>query len=122
VDADLFSYGVVLVTTETRAEAVSIARQLVQEKLAACVSIAALESIYTWQDQLQQQQEWQMVIKTHLSRFQGLVNRIQELHSYAVPELIALPIVAGSPAYLAWMGEQLGLEMPGNQPQGLANS
>jgi periplasmic divalent cation tolerance protein len=122
VDADLFAYGVVLVTTETRAEAVSIARQLVQEKLAACVSIAALESIYTWQDQLQQQQEWQMVIKTHLSRFQGLVNRIQELHSYAVPELIALPIVAGSPAYLAWMGEQLGLEMPGNQPQGLANS
>lgn len=110
------SYIVVLVTTETHDQARTIAGTLVQEKLAACVSITVTESVYTWQAKLQQQQEWQLVIKTHLSLYLSLAKRIQELHTYEIPELIALPIVAGSPSYLDWMGEQLDLAVSESSP------
>lgn len=100
-------YGVVLVTTASRAEAEAIATSLVQSQLAACVSLLPIHSIYTWQGKLHQEQEWQLLIKTDLTQFQALATKIRELHSYEVPEIIALPLVAGSQPYLQWISEQV---------------
>lgn len=99
-------YGVVLVTASSRAEAEAIARALVKSQLAACVSLVPIQSIYTWQGELHQEEEWQLMIKTDLAQFQALETKIRELHSYQVPEIIALPIVAGSQPYLQWISEQ----------------
>lgn len=93
----------VFVTAGSEAEAKSIARALVQEKLAACVSLFPVSSIYMWQNALQEEGEWQLVIKTQAQRFNALAERVRSLHSYKVPELIALPIQAGSADYLQWI-------------------
>ncbi len=112
----LAGFGVVLVTASAQAEARAIARTLVEEKLAACVSMTAIESIYSWQGQLQQEPEWQLVIKTDLANYKTLEARIQQLHSYDVPEIIAIPILAGSQPYLAWIAEQAQASLVGEQP------
>jgi periplasmic divalent cation tolerance protein len=100
-------YGVVLVTASSQAEAEAIAEALITAKLAACVSFTPIHSVYTWQGQVHKDQEWQLLIKTDLAQFEALVAKVQEVHSYEVPEIIALPIVAGSPSYLQWIGEQV---------------
>ena len=97
------SYGVVLVSAGSLPEAEAIATSLVTSKLAACVNLVPIQSIYTWQGELHQEQEWQLLIKTDLSQFPTLEAKIRELHSYEVPEIIALPIVAGSKSYLDWI-------------------
>jgi periplasmic divalent cation tolerance protein len=104
------NYGVVLVAASSQAEAETIAQALVASQLAACVSMTPIRSIYTWQGQVHQDEEWQLVIKTCLDHFSELEAKVQELHSYEVPELIALPILRGSPAYLQWIGEQVTLD------------
>lgn len=93
----------VLVTAGSEAEAKTIAQVLVTEKLAACVNLYPITSIYTWQSQLHQELEWQLTIKTQESCFAALQARVQELHSYDVPEVIAIPIQAGSESYLNWI-------------------
>lgn len=104
---DSASYGVVLVTAGSQQEAEAIATSLVKSQLAACVSLVPIQSIYTWQGELHQDQEWQLLIKTDLTQFQTLEAKIRELHSYEVPEIIALPIVAGSHPYLNWISESV---------------
>jgi periplasmic divalent cation tolerance protein len=101
-------YGVVLVTASSQEEGEAIASALVELKLAACVTLLPVRSIYTWQGKVNSESEWQLVIKTDLSQFPALSDKIQELHSYEVPEIIALPIVAGSRSYLNWIGENVG--------------
>lgn len=100
-------YSLVLVTASSQSEAEAIAHSLVKSGLAACVSLVPMHSIYTWQGELHQEQEWQLLIKTNLSQFTALEAKIRELHSYEVPEIIALPIVAGSQPYLNWIAQQL---------------
>ncbi|MCC5896840.1 MAG: divalent-cation tolerance protein CutA [Phormidium sp. GEM2.Bin31] len=95
---------VVLVTAASAEEAQTLARTLVAEKLAACVSRFPVQSTYTWEGNIEDDDEWQLVIKTHRRQFQRLEGRVQELHSYDVPEIIALPIEMGSAAYLNWIG------------------
>lgn len=102
------SYGVVWVTTASAEEAKRIAASLVTENLAACANIYEIRSIYTWKGAVQDDGEWQLTIKTHLSLFDRLEARIRQLHSYEEPEIIALPIVAGSPSYLDWIGQSVG--------------
>jgi periplasmic divalent cation tolerance protein len=104
--SDLTGYGVVFVTAASRQEAEAIATSLVQSQLAACVSLLPIHSIYAWQGELHQEQEWQLLIKTDLGQFQTLETKIRELHSYEVPEIIALPLVAGSQPYLEWISAQ----------------
>lgn len=99
------SYGVVLVTAASQQEGKAIASALVKEKLAACVNLLPVHSVYTWQGEVQSEPEWQLLIKTDLTQFDRLEARISELHSYEVPEIIALPIVAGFSPYLNWIGE-----------------
>ena len=101
------NYGVVLVTTGNIQEAEAIANALVEAKLAACVSLLPIHSIYTWQGELHNEQEWQLLIKTDLTQFPAMEAKIKELHSYEVPEIIALPILAGSQAYLQWISQQV---------------
>jgi periplasmic divalent cation tolerance protein len=103
----LTNYGVVLVTASSVEEAETIANALVEAKLAACVSIMPIQSIYAWQGQKCKEQEWQLLIKTDLGQFSTLETKIRELHSYQVPEIIALPIVVGSQPYLQWISKQL---------------
>lgn len=75
-------YGVVLVTAGNMQEAEAIANALVEAKLAACVSLLPIHSIYTWQGELHKEQEWQLLIKTDLAQFPALEAKIKELHSY----------------------------------------
>lgn len=101
------NYGIVLVTASSQMEATSIAEALIKAKLAACVSVMPIRSLYTWKDEIHNEEEWQLVIKTDLNQFAQLETKIRSVHSYEVPEIIAMPIVQGSHSYLQWMTEQL---------------
>lgn len=98
---------VVLVTCGSDAEAKRIARAVVKARLAACVNIlpGAVVSIYRWGGKMETAREKLLLIKTSRKRLAKLQAAVEKLHSYEVPEFIALPIVAGSRAYLAWMEE-----------------
>lgn len=100
-------YVVILVTASSRQEALAIAQALVADNLAACVSFTQIHSVYTWQGKVNSDDEWQLVIKTHIDKFPQLETKIKAIHSYEVPEIIALPIVAGSLQYLNWISEQI---------------
>lgn len=104
---EIQQYGVILVTAASKSEAEKIARSLVSSKLAACVTLFPVQSIYTWQNQIEDAEEWQLMIKSELVHFDALEAKIRELHSYDVPEVIALPIVAGSHPYLTWISQQV---------------
>jgi periplasmic divalent cation tolerance protein len=103
-------YGVVLVTASSQKEAETIAGSLIESQLAACVNLLPIHSIYTWQGQIHSASEWQLIIKTDLSLFSQLEKKIKELHSYEVPEIIALPILAGSQPYLKWISDQVNAD------------
>jgi periplasmic divalent cation tolerance protein len=100
-------YGIVLVTASSQSEAETIAQTLVQDRLAACVNFMPIRSVYTWKGEVHHDEEWQLVIKTDLNQFEALEAKVRSIHSYEVPEVIALPLVNGSPPYLAWITEQL---------------
>lgn len=101
------NYGVVLVTVSSLPEAKAIATQLVEAKLAACVNLLPIESIYLWQEKIDHDKEYQLIIKTDLTKFERLADKIKTLHTYEVPEIIAIPIVAGSKTYLDWLKSSL---------------
>ena len=99
---------VILCTCESADEADRLARVLVERRLAACVNILpAIRSYYRWQGALESSEECLLIIKSSRQLFAPLRAAIEEAHSYEVPELIALPIVEGSPAYLSWMSDNL---------------
>lgn len=100
-------FGVILVTAGSKAQAEMLARSLVAAKLAACVTLLPVQSVYTWREEIHQEEEWQLMIKSKLDRFAELEAKIRELHSYEVPEIIALPIVQGSTSYLQWISQQV---------------
>ena len=91
-------------TVESEVEAQRIAETLVAERLAACVQITGpLLSLYRWEATITRATEWRCTAKTSETRLQALLQRIRALHSYQVPELVALPISDGDPAYLDWV-------------------
>ena len=95
---------VVLVTAPTPERAAEIARALVEERLAACGNVVpGLRSIYRWEGKVQEDAEALLVLKTTRARFDALRDRVLALHPYEVPEVIALPVEAGSAPYLAWL-------------------
>jgi len=100
---------VVLVTTRDKEEALRIAEVLVSEKLCACANIVdSVTSVFTWKGSLERASECLMIIKSQLDVFTEMMNRIKEIHSYDVPEIIALPILSGNPSYLKWIDEVTG--------------
>lgn len=95
---------VVLTTTASREEADRLATALVERHLAACVQIVGpMTAVYRWQRTVQKSEEWLCLIKTRRSSFTLLEAAITELHSYEVPEIVALPITTGSAPYLSWL-------------------
>ena len=109
---------VVLNTCETEADAERLARALVEARLADCVSVVpGVRSFYHWQGGLETAAECLLVIKTSRALFPALQLEIEKLHTYAVPEMLALPVVAGSENYLAWLNAGLrALDDPGPVP------
>ncbi|HEX4546307.1 MAG TPA: divalent-cation tolerance protein CutA [Candidatus Acidoferrum sp.] len=102
-------FGIVLVTCATPAEGRKIARELVSNRLAACVSIALnpVESFYTWEGKVEKTREYLLVIKTTKKRLADLEKQVKRMHSYEVPEFIVLPITAGSNDYLSWLNKSV---------------
>lgn len=99
---------VVFTTAGDSTEAEKIARALVDRRLAACVNILPqVRSIYRWQSNVEDAAEILLVIKTTAAQFPAVCGAIRELHSYDVPECIALPITDGSPDYLKWLTESV---------------
>lgn len=97
----------VLTTVPNKETAQKLARGLVEERLAACVTISsACESHYWWQDKICQEEESILFIKTRDSIFERLKEKILQLHPYQVPEIIALPIFQGYSKYLAWINKE----------------
>jgi periplasmic divalent cation tolerance protein len=97
---------VVIITTPTIGEARAIGKKLVKEKLAACANIIPrVESVFFWQGRVRQEREALMIVKTQRPAFGRLVKCVKSLHSYSLPEIIALPITRGSKEYLRWIRE-----------------
>lgn len=99
---------IVLMTAGSQEEAEHLATTLVAEMLAACVNIIpGLTSVYRWEGQIQYDQEWLLVAKSQRDVLDRLVQRVQDLHSYDLPEVIALPLAGGSEAYLRWIDAEV---------------
>jgi len=100
---------VVFITAPNEDEAAKISKALVEARLAGCVNIIKnIRSIYSWQEKIEDEKEVLMIVKTQKPLFDSLMKKVEELHSYKVPEIIALPIVDGSVEYLRWLREVTG--------------
>ena len=97
---------VVMITCGSSDAAEEIATALLNEKLAACVNITgSVQSLFIWEGAMERQPEWLLLVKTRADRFEALRRRVEQLHSYEVPEIVALPVKRGNPAYLQWVAE-----------------
>ncbi|WDP89826.1 MAG: divalent-cation tolerance protein CutA [Desulfobacter sp.] len=99
------SYCMVLVTCESQAEAHGLAGKLLEKRLAACVQIHPVTSIYTWKNKVHTDPEFRMVIKTTTELYPAIEKFIAGHHGYEVPQIISVPIEQGLPSYLNWMDE-----------------
>jgi len=105
---DLMSYVVVFMTTSNKEEAVKIVRILLKERLIACANILdPVSSLFWWQGKIDEEKEFLVFMKSRKNLFERLSERVMEIHSYEVPEIIALPIIEGSPPYLDWLKASL---------------
>ncbi|MFN4219155.1 MAG: divalent-cation tolerance protein CutA, partial [Candidatus Bipolaricaulia bacterium] len=92
-------------------EAERIAQALLEKRLAACVQIVGpLASLYWWQGKIERSEEWLCIAKSERALFKQIEETIRALHSYEVPEILAVPIVVGSESYLQWLSEQVHKE------------
>jgi periplasmic divalent cation tolerance protein len=100
--------SVVFSTIDSSQQAQKISHSLVEEKIAACVNILpAVTSVYRWQNQIQNDSELLLIIKTETDKLQKLIDRLEELHPYKVPEILSFRIEAGSNPYLNWVRDQV---------------
>lgn len=100
---------VVFSTCGSQEEAAKLARQLLEARLAACVNvIMQIRSYYWWKGKIEESGEWLLVIKTTRDLFDKVRAVLETAHSYELPEVLALPVVAGAPNYLAWIDRELG--------------
>ena len=101
-------YIQVVTTTEHEQDAAQIARLLVENRLAACVQVAGpVTSTYRWQGAIETSREWQCTAKSRRDLFSQIEEAVRRVHRYDVPEILAVPIVAGSGAYLQWLEAEL---------------
>ena len=101
------TYCIINCTTSNKEDAVNIAKHLTENKLIACCNIVeGITSIYNWDGKLNQDNEFLMIMKTKTQLYAKIEEEIQKLHKYDVPEIICIPIIAGSKDYLNWIEEQ----------------
>ncbi len=106
-EAPASEFSFIYITTKDKSEAMAIGRALVQERLAACINVFDnMEAIYWWGDEIYEVGEVVLIAKTRSELVAELTARVQSMHSYNCPCVVALPIVAGNPAYLAWLGHE----------------
>ena len=102
------SYIQIITTTEKKEDAEKIAMALVEKRLAACVQIAGpITSLYRWKGNIEKAQEWQCWIKSKEVLYKEIEKAIKSVHPYEVPEIIAMPIIAGSRDYLEWLESEV---------------
>lgn len=107
------AFVVILVTVPTEDVAASLAKTLVAEKLVACVNILpGVRSIYAWQGKLCDEAELLCVLKTRRTLFPAVRDRVVAMHPYEVPEVVALPLIAGHGPYLAWLQHETREDRP----------
>jgi periplasmic divalent cation tolerance protein len=100
-------YGVILVTVSSLEESKKIAHALIESKLAACVNIIPkIISIYSWQEKINEDEEYLLLIKSRKELFKSIKKTVRDLHSYEVPEIIMLPIKNGLKDYLEWIRKE----------------
>lgn len=101
---------VVFSSCDSEEQAGRIARELVEQRLAACVNILpGTHSVYRWKGEIEDTAEWLLIIKSRRDLMDQLRAAIGKIHSYEVPELLAIPVVDGSESYLAWLDRELGV-------------
>ena len=101
-------YVQVVTTTDSKNQAATMAQRLVESRLAACAQIIGpISSTYWWKGKIETDNEWMCIFKTRNDLYQDLERVIREIHPYEVPEIIAIPIVTASNAYLDWLGKEL---------------
>jgi periplasmic divalent cation tolerance protein len=99
---------VIFSTCSTPEEAAQIARKLIEERLAACVNVAPrIRSFYRWKGAIEESDEYLLIIKSSRDRFEQLRVELEKVHTYEVPEVVAVPVIAGSPNYLNWIEGEL---------------
>jgi periplasmic divalent cation tolerance protein len=101
-------YIQVVTTTGSKGDAVQVAQSLVEERLAACVQvIGPITSVYRWEGAVEVAEEWLCVVKSTLALYPDLEAAIQRVHPYDVPEILAVPVAAGSQSYLDWLQDEV---------------
>ena len=101
------AYLVIFITTSSYEEARKIADVLVSQRKAACVNIVPkVNSLFRWKGKIEDAEESLLVVKTRAKLFPEIISTVKGIHSYEVPEIIALPIVQGNPGYLQWINEE----------------
>ena len=104
-------YLQVMTTVGSQEEAARIAASLLEQRLAACVqTVGPILSRYRWQGQLEEGTEWQCLAKTEAALYDRVESAIRDLHPYEQPEILAIPVLAGSAGYLAWISANVGEE------------
>ena len=96
-------YIMVLITTDSKEEAAQIARTLLEQKKAACVTITDVNSYFWWESKIDSARENLLIVKSKASLLTEIIELVRKNHSYEVPEIIALPIIGGNPDYLEWI-------------------
>jgi periplasmic divalent cation tolerance protein len=111
-------FRIVFVMAANEAEAARIAQTLVEERLAACVNIIGpVHSIYRWRGTIENASEYMLVIKAPHRHFSKVERRVRDLHSYEVPEIVAVTLTAGSKPYLTWLAESTTPAAPSASPR-----
>lgn len=102
----------IVTTASSRDEASRLSRTLIERQLAGCVQVVGpIESTYRWEGKIESATEWQCWIKTRREYYTAVEQAIHEVHSYEVPEILALPVIAGSERYLRWLAEAVPEKM-----------
>jgi periplasmic divalent cation tolerance protein len=113
--SETFAPCIVHITTGSRQEAETIAHALVSERLSACCTVVpCVKSFYRWREEMRQDDEWLVLCKTSRGLFGALSARVAELHSYDVPEIIAVPVTDASASYLDWMKDSVSSRVINN--------
>jgi periplasmic divalent cation tolerance protein len=97
------SYIIILVTTASREEAETIVQRLLEGRLIACANITGVSSRFRWSGKMEKAEEYLILMKSRQDLFEKLSETVKALHSYEVPEILALPVVEGSKAYMDWL-------------------